>query len=1176
MHFKKVFKIRNQFKYMKKKRIRKEHVVTYLFVFLIIGVALFSLYFIDNKFTGFAVYEQSSQSSFDEGAYDNTEFNNTGIMLKYWSDSEQELPNNKEDDGYFDMVGNVLLLHMNDDWLDTSGEGNNGTVSGATFNTSSKLGSHTGNFDGSNDKVNCGSDSSLNLQTTLTISAWINLNTVTPAHGYHSSIIGDNGNSNWWFYVGNNAKLGFLRFKGTYDAVGSNSNIPAGEWVYVAVTYDNSVANEVRIYINGVLDVSESLDGPIDALSGPIVVGDRGDTHRLDGRIDELVVWNKVLLDDEISEIYQRQKDKYGGGESGTYTSKIFNAGGEASWNNISWLQNDCYGCYGDMTFYANYDNNIHGTWGKGVLTGTPHNNPSITNNKLNLVGGAIIYVDYDADLNADSQQVGAVRFKITPNYTGIGNKHGMFSISKEHNSVVNMISVVQWHNGQLKIYIFDSSGSEVTSQLLPVWSPTGGQEYEFELNWDLNNGEIRLFIDGIQHGSTITSTGTRSSDIGLFRVGTTWHASSSFPPDYEIDNFAVFDKVQHTSNYDAPSVLMPCLNLTARTCNDNLCSGESFVDIVDSSPQDLSLTNNQYFQYKFDFETDDSSYSPELQSVSVDYAVLNSAPTITLDSPQDGATYGYNESLALNFIVFDSDNNLDSCWYNIDEGNDIILPSCANTSFDVSGDGAYNLTIYANDTQGEQVSDSAVFNVEVGAPTIILSSPIDVYLNYQEDIQFTYTPTDVDLDSCELWGDFTGNFELNQTNTNPASGAENTFALTLDDGTYLWNIKCNDSQGNSAFNGNKTFCVDIVNPNASLTEPTGAKSSRTGVPLTFNVSDSNLESCWFNVYRGENIEVANTSINCSLESTTFDVTVDADFVLNFYVNDSAGHINSTSSSFSVSTGGTVIHSGGGGGGGSRTTIITGNTTTELTVSEIKNLIVSQDDIKKINWLVKNTGTGFLNNCRFKGEDGYASWVYSDEIKNLAAGEEYEVVFDLNIPGMIEAGKYTLTVSLICQEISKSSSFVVEIIEEKLGFDLIKVERNAEDYVKIIYSLEELSGLEQEVELQFLLFDSTNEKAAEIKETKIISANLKQEFEILIPIEPSLAGELNLLVNLNSEAYSTFVQENVILGAPVSGFAVFDKLGGANNVLSFVFVILFLVFAFFIVRKILRHRKKKL
>ncbi len=193
----------------------------------------------------------------------------------------------------------------------------------------------------------------------------------------------------------------------------------------------------------------------------------------------------------------------------------------------------------------------------------------------------------------------------------------------------------------------------------------------------------------------------------------------------------------------------------------------------------------------------------------------------------------------------------------------------------------------------------------------------------------------------------------------------------------------------------------------------------------------------------------------------------------------------------------------------------------------------------------------------------------------MAAGEEYEFIFDLYVPETIESGVYDLRVALECQGITKSVNFSVEVIEKKLNFDLIKVERIEKEKVKIIYSLEELSGLEQDIELQFLLFGPDNEKAAEVNEDKIISANSKEEFEILIPIDSSLEGELNLLINLNSETYSTFFQENIILGAPISGFAIFGELGKTDSFVSIIIIILFLVFAFFVVKRIIKLKKKK-
>jgi hypothetical protein len=237
--------------------------------------------------------------------------------------------------------------------------------------------------------------------------------------------------------------------------------------------------------------------------------------------------------------------------------------------------------------------------------------------------------------------------------------------------------------------------------------------------------------------------------------------------------------------------------------------------------------------------------------SSSINFTIsLNSPPTINLVKPEEGDAYGYNTSISLNFSVYDADNNAESCWYSIDLANNLTIPNCQNTTFNTS-EGSHTVYVYVNDSYGEEASSSANFSVQVGAPSITLHFPIDAYLSGIE-IEFNYTPWDVDLDSCELWGDFSGNFSKNQTDVSPLSDVENNFTLNLSDGNYMWNIKCNDTQGNEAVSGNKSFVVDTINPDLTLTEPSGSKTSRTLTALWF-VSDINLGSCWYNVYRGEN-----------------------------------------------------------------------------------------------------------------------------------------------------------------------------------------------------------------------------------------------------------------------------------------------------------------------------------
>ena len=68
---------------------------------------------------------------------------------------------------------------------------------------------------------------------------------------------------------------------------------------------------------------------------------------------------------------------------------------------------------------WATYTSSINLSGGLGVLTGTGVGSPTISGNKLDLTGDTIKHVDYDAENNADMQQVGAIKFKIIPNYSG-------------------------------------------------------------------------------------------------------------------------------------------------------------------------------------------------------------------------------------------------------------------------------------------------------------------------------------------------------------------------------------------------------------------------------------------------------------------------------------------------------------------------------------------------------------------------------------------------------------------------------------------------------------------------------------------------------------------------------------------------------------------------------------
>ena len=102
-------------------------------------------------------------------------------------------------------------------------------------------------------------------------------------------------------------------------------------------------------------------------------------------------------------------------------------------------------------------------------------------------------------------------------------------------------------------------------------------------------------------------------------------------------------------------------LNLSVRSCDDSSCDTEQFADITDISPQDLAITDNQYFQYKFAFETDNATYTPKLFNTTVGYTVtegvaetsLSSAAPITDNNFHYVAVTFDNDTAANNFNMY-------------------------------------------------------------------------------------------------------------------------------------------------------------------------------------------------------------------------------------------------------------------------------------------------------------------------------------------------------------------------------------------------------------------------------------------------------------------------------------------------------------------------------------------
>lgn len=241
-------------------------------------------------------------------------------------------------------------------------------------------------------------------------------------------------------------------------------------------------------------------------------------------------------------------------------------------------------------TFYANYGNTLTAAFAAGTTTATPNTTTVAVNGGQLDLAGANKFVDYDADLNADSQQVGAIRFKFIPSFNGFPpTATHFFSISKVASNNINKLGLYQAGvNGALTVLFYDESGSLTSNQNLGAFSMTSGQIYEAEMNYDFTAGLQQVFIDGVQQGNTLTVTMTRSSDIGIMRVGTSQNGASDDSFNGRIDDFQVFPTAQHSTTFSSPafteySVATPTLSASPPLLNVSALSGLSITASVPS-----------------------------------------------------------------------------------------------------------------------------------------------------------------------------------------------------------------------------------------------------------------------------------------------------------------------------------------------------------------------------------------------------------------------------------------------------------------------------------------------------------------------------------------------------------------------------------------------------------------
>ncbi len=187
---------------------------------------------------------------------------------------------------------------------DSSGNSNTATLVDGPIWTSGKINGAI-SYDGTDDYVDCGTNSSLNLTGSLTIIAWINPKSFGQ-NGWGRIVDKGDTSAGYSFFVDEDVQsIAYVTYGG--EVANSNSNvISLDTWQHVAAVYNES-SSSVTFYVDGQEAGSSSYStSPLDSSNDPLVIGIRGyDLNRaFDGIIDDVRVYNRALSAIEVLQLY--------------------------------------------------------------------------------------------------------------------------------------------------------------------------------------------------------------------------------------------------------------------------------------------------------------------------------------------------------------------------------------------------------------------------------------------------------------------------------------------------------------------------------------------------------------------------------------------------------------------------------------------------------------------------------------------------------------------------------------------------------------------------------------------------------------------------------------------------------------------------------------------------------
>jgi len=361
-------------------------------------------------------------------------------------------------------------------------------------------------------------------------------------------------------------------------------------------------------------------------------------------------------------------------------------------------------------------------------------------------------------------------------------------------------------NNANLTFYVSDTGDAVSTYQVLENWT---------ESQVTYNNRLTSTVWSSVgcsstpSRSSSLEDTFTASS-IGSYTINVTnsmksWVSGSSnygWVFNMPTSNGISIRSSEYSTQSERPILMVDyqaseCTNVIVyiRTSNDKL-TWTPWQQILNNGLINDSNVYSRYLEYRVELTSVNSDLTPVLKDITVNYTAITTDPN---------GNYLYNFTTPSQFGTY---------------------PVVINTSFK---------TIL--------ITNSTSLSVETGvAPNVSLVSPSNNQWFSYGELNLTYNATDVNNDFA--FSELIINGAVNRTNSSPiVNYAYNNFTINFTSGQYNWTVNVTDNGAYRATTPQRTFYIDLINPNISLIYPGNESSFELNqLNLSFNATD-NMDS---------------------------------------------------------------------------------------------------------------------------------------------------------------------------------------------------------------------------------------------------------------------------------------------------------------------------------------------